>query len=322
MRPLRDLSRTERRHRALLRTYHDNLPETQVQTMVKSMRLLGRFWKKLLKVCVWARLCGYARVSRCIELKEITYFKAKKEEAAMKRVREKEATLPVTTDIDARARELLTDLDRAERCNTKMIDSRILHMAYQRFPVEELKEALESNLNRLLIMQIREREKGTRPKEEREDEVDEEELGYVGRCKRAMLLCGLHERPCARALWLTVNWRANPFRPDIARLSHFVGIGRLTLAERRRRKAHNELVKLTAGDKDKEPLVVAEKEAKKPKLLLPSDDSHQMKAMVDKMPEYKPFLDWDAAKKRRDELDEEMELVRSGRNQHVRGFGC
>ena len=95
----------------------------------------------------------------------------------MKKVRDKEAKLPVTTDIDARARELLTDLDRAERCNTKMIDSRILHMAYQRFPVEELKEALESNLNRLLIMQIREREKGTQPKEEREDEVDAEDLG-------------------------------------------------------------------------------------------------------------------------------------------------
>ena len=106
----------------------------------------------------------------------------------MKRVREKEATLPVTTDIDARARELLTDLDRAERCNTKMIDSRILHMAYQRFPVDELKEALESNLNRLLIMQIREREKGTKPKEEREDEVDAEDLGYVRMFTREVLV--------------------------------------------------------------------------------------------------------------------------------------
>ena len=52
MRPLRDLNRAERRHRALLRTYHDNLPETQVQTVVKSMRMIGRFWKKLLKVSV------------------------------------------------------------------------------------------------------------------------------------------------------------------------------------------------------------------------------------------------------------------------------
>ena len=130
----------------------------------------------------------------------------------------------------------------------------------------------------------------------------------------------LHVRTCVTALRLTLNWRTNLSRPDVARLSHFVGIGRLTQAERRRRKAHNELVKLTAGDKDKEPLVVAEKEAKKPKLLLPSDDSHQMKPIVAKMPEYKPFLDWDAAKKRRDELDEEMELVRSERDLNLRGF--
>ena len=52
VRPLRDLSRVERRHRALLRTYHDNLPETGVQTLAKSMRMIGRFWKKLLKVSV------------------------------------------------------------------------------------------------------------------------------------------------------------------------------------------------------------------------------------------------------------------------------
>lgn len=97
----------------------------------------------------------------------------------MKRVREKEAQQPVTTDVDARARELLTDLDRAVRCHSKMIDSRILHMTYQRFPVAELQEALEINLNRLLIMQIREREKGTQPKVEEEEEVDEEELGCV-----------------------------------------------------------------------------------------------------------------------------------------------
>ena len=97
----------------------------------------------------------------------------------MKRVRDKEAQQAVTIDVDARARELLTDLDRAVRCHSKMIDSRILHMTYQRFPVAELQEALEINLNRLLIMQIREREKGTQPKVEEEEEVDEEELGCV-----------------------------------------------------------------------------------------------------------------------------------------------
>ena len=98
----------------------------------------------------------------------------------MKRVHDKEAKTPVTTDVDARARELLTDLDRANRCRTEMIDSRILHMTYQRFPVVELQEALESNLNRLLIMQIREREKATKPEPDRKDDVDVEDLGCVG----------------------------------------------------------------------------------------------------------------------------------------------
>lgn len=87
-----------------------------------------------------------------------------------------------------------------------------------------------------------------------------------------------------------------------------MGIGRLTLAERRRRKAHNELAKLTNGDKDMEPTAAAEMN-KKPKLIL--DDSNQMKPVLEEKVEYKPFLDWAAAKKRRDVLDEEMELVRS-----------
>ena len=102
-------------------------------------------------------------------------------------------------------------------------------------------------------------------------------------------------------------------------MSHFVGIGRLTLAERRRRKAHNELVKLTNGDKDKEPTAAAEmnkqSKNKKPKLIL--DDSNQMKPVLEKKVEYKPFLDWAAAKKRRNELDEEMELVRSVQELHL-----
>ena len=50
--------------------------------------------------------------------------------------------IKVAVDVDARARELMHDLDRAKLCQKEDIDSFVLHGSSQRFPTLVLRQQL------------------------------------------------------------------------------------------------------------------------------------------------------------------------------------
>lgn len=64
----------------------------------------------------------------------------------------------ITADVDERARELLTELDRANACDKPTIDCRVLHGDEQRFATPVLRDCLEMELDRVLLAQVYERE--------------------------------------------------------------------------------------------------------------------------------------------------------------------
>eukprot|EP00947_MAST-08B_sp_MAST-8B-sp1_P000929 g929.t1 len=70
-------------------------------------------------------------------------------------------TIPpvVDIDIDKRCRSVLEELDLAYACRNPHMNSSVMHSVLQRFPVEVLRQDLERELDRLLVSQIKEREK-------------------------------------------------------------------------------------------------------------------------------------------------------------------
>ena len=61
-------------------------------------------------------------------------------------------------DIDQRCRILLREIDRAQRCKRKRMDSGVLHSAKQRFDTKVLQVELARDLDETLMEQIKERE--------------------------------------------------------------------------------------------------------------------------------------------------------------------
>ena len=64
----------------------------------------------------------------------------------------------ITEDVDERARDLLSEMDRAYGCSRETMDSNVLHGREQRFPVAQLRGLLEDELDRVLVSQVTERE--------------------------------------------------------------------------------------------------------------------------------------------------------------------
>jgi len=64
----------------------------------------------------------------------------------------------VSADVDERARDLLSEIDRANACNRPYMDSAILHGQEQRFDIDVLRDQLEMELDRVLLAQVYERE--------------------------------------------------------------------------------------------------------------------------------------------------------------------
>ena len=54
-------------------------------------------------------------------------------------------------DVDARARELMHDLDRAKLCKKDDIDSHVLHGSTQRFPTLVLRQQLNIALDQVSL---------------------------------------------------------------------------------------------------------------------------------------------------------------------------
>jgi hypothetical protein len=66
------------------------------------------------------------------------------------------------TDIDARCRTVLNELDKTLSFRNPFMDSAVLHIAPQRFPTTVLRLELERELDRLLSEQIYERERASK----------------------------------------------------------------------------------------------------------------------------------------------------------------
>jgi len=81
------------------------------------------------------------------------------------------------TDIDARCRTVLSELDKTTVYQNQFMDSSVLHVAPQRFPTAVLRLELERELDRLLREQIYERERAS--KFLVDDSSDSDAPGYV-----------------------------------------------------------------------------------------------------------------------------------------------
>lgn len=68
----------------------------------------------------------------------------------------------VTTDIDARSREVLREIDKVCFNSNSWVSSAVLHMSDQKFPTRVLRLELERELDRLLREQMMERERMVR----------------------------------------------------------------------------------------------------------------------------------------------------------------
>lgn len=62
------------------------------------------------------------------------------------------------TDIDRRCRLVLAELERANASSEDFVDSSILHSSEQRFPIKILRKELNRELDRLLLLQVKEQE--------------------------------------------------------------------------------------------------------------------------------------------------------------------
>ena len=70
-----------------------------------------------------------------------------------------EAGKRVETDVDAKCRLVLREIDRAIANSNQNMDSGVLHANVQRFPTQVLRLELEQELDRLLMSQVKERER-------------------------------------------------------------------------------------------------------------------------------------------------------------------
>jgi hypothetical protein len=95
----------------------------------------------------------------------------------------------ITKDIDARARQILREIDRAVTTKNDYIHSDVLHANDQKFPTSVLRTHLEEALDQLLIDQIKDRERAelfrieesSSEEEPEESEDEEEEKGGTSR---------------------------------------------------------------------------------------------------------------------------------------------
>ncbi|GBG24732.1 Hypothetical Protein FCC1311_009502 [Hondaea fermentalgiana] len=64
----------------------------------------------------------------------------------------------VVTDVDRRCRLVLVELERANESKDAFMDSSVLHSSEQRFPIRILRKELNRELDRLLLLQVKEQE--------------------------------------------------------------------------------------------------------------------------------------------------------------------
>ena len=111
-------------------------------------------------------------------------------------IRQDADTPGVQIDIDARCRTVMEELDMAFECVAPRMKSAVLHSTEQMFPVDVLQEQLERELDRLLVLQVLERERATSiidsaamllgdSESDSSDEDDTEEARSMRRKRRA-----------------------------------------------------------------------------------------------------------------------------------------
>ena len=69
---------------------------------------------------------------------------------------------PIDLDIDRRCRTVQEELDLAYMCAQDFMKSAVMHSVPQKFPVDVLRADLERELDRLLVLQVIERERATK----------------------------------------------------------------------------------------------------------------------------------------------------------------
>jgi len=130
-------------------------------------------------------------------------------------------------DVDARARELMRDLDRARLCSKDDIDSSVLHGSKQRFPTLVLRQQLGIALDQVdngVVVGLR---------------------GLVcansicSRCMHQLLIGQIRERERAVADMRTEKEEVQALIVDesLSRVTHFSGVGRVNIKDRRRKLA-------------------------------------------------------------------------------------
>ncbi len=113
----------------------------------------------------------------------------------------------VSKDIDFRARQILREIDRARSTRNEFIHSDVLHANDQRFPTKVLLTHLEDAMDNLMIEQIKDRERAERHRVDSdsggsdEDSVDENGVGKDGFLKmEEMIFDGIDKENDAELL--------------------------------------------------------------------------------------------------------------------------
>lgn len=157
-------------------------------------RILQADWNSLERreIVVRKTLAQYSDVVNESEKRRVQKLKnmnkKRKSQTKYQKIRFEERSSVVETDIDLKCRSILREIDRALANSNETMDSAVLHGNLQRFPTKVLRLELEKELDRILLDQIRERERAPNVIDQSSDvssESDQDEEAVLIRKQQA-----------------------------------------------------------------------------------------------------------------------------------------